>query len=55
MTRHTQGNTDDRNSKTDQKVSQKIAPLVSAAHGHRGDVGDVVEATVDDKGRAADT
>ena len=51
----TQADLDDRDSQTDEEVGQEVAPLVSPGDRHRGDVGDVVEAAVDDERRAADT
>ena len=51
----TQTDFDDGNTQTDEEVGQEVAPLVSPGDRHRGDVGDVVQATVDDEGRAANT
>ena len=51
----TQADLDDRDSQTDEEIGQEVAPLVSPSDRHRGDVGDVVEAAVDDERRAADT
>ena len=51
----TETDPDDGNPKTDGEVGQDVTPFVRARDRHCGDVGDVVEAAVDDEGRAADT
>ena len=51
----TQADLDDRDSQTDEEVGQEVAPLVSPGDRHRGDVGDVVEAAVDDQRCEEDT
>ena len=51
----TETDPDDGNPKTDGEVGQDVTPFVRARDRHCGDVGDVVEAAVDDERRATDT